>query len=97
MLPPCFAEERVYEQETSLGIDVIVQAPRSRLFPAIFSIASLRSEMFDLLRNIRVFSAAATTLSSLFSRSLLLKPTHFCCSFQPPTKGRLLCMESSTL
>ena len=38
MLPPCFAEERVYEQvqETSLGIDVIVQAPRSRLFPANF-------------------------------------------------------------
>ena len=43
MLPPRFAEERVYEQvqETSLGIDVIVQAPRSRLFPANFSIAHL--------------------------------------------------------
>jgi hypothetical protein len=43
MLPPRFAEERVYEQvqETSLGIDVIVQAPPSRLFPANFSIAHL--------------------------------------------------------
>ncbi len=49
MLPPRFAEERVYEQvqETSLGIDVIVQALRSRLFPANFSIAHLFTAKCD--------------------------------------------------